>query len=59
MAIKIDKRAAYIGTVMNALTDFPTALALVENRRQKDLNLVDGGVGWARRRFKDPGVNVP
>lgn len=45
MAIKIDKSAAYIGTVMNALTDLPTALALVENWRQKDLSLVEGGVG--------------
>jgi hypothetical protein len=45
MAIKIDKSAAYIGTVMKALTDFPKALALVENLRQKDFSLVEGGVG--------------
>jgi hypothetical protein len=45
MAMKIDNRAAYIGTVINALTDLPKALARVENLRQKDLSLVEGGVG--------------
>jgi hypothetical protein len=59
MAIKIESRAAYMGTVMKALTDFPTALLLAVNFRQKAANLVAGGEGCSRRRRNDPGVKDP
>jgi len=59
MAIKIESRAAYIGTVMKALTDFKKLLLFVENLRQKAANLVEGGVGCSRRRRNDPGVSEP
>jgi len=45
MAIKIESRAAYIGTVMNALTDFPMTLALAEIFRHMERSRVEGGVG--------------
>jgi len=59
MAIKIESKAAYIGTVMNALTDFMMAFPLVWNLRQKAANLVEGGVGCSRRRRNEPGVSDP
>jgi len=59
MAIKIESRAAYIGTVMKALTDFKIALPLVLNLREKAANLVVGGAGCSRRRRNDPGVRDP
>ena len=59
MAIKIESRAAYIGTVMKALTDFKKALPLVRNLREKAANLVVGGAGCSRRRRNDPGVRDP
>lgn len=43
MAMKMDKRAAYIGTVMKALTDLPNARSLTPARRVNDWNLEDGG----------------
>jgi hypothetical protein len=59
MAIKIESKAAYIGTVMKALTDFKNALPLVWNLREKAANLVEGGVGCSPRRRNDPGVRDP
>jgi hypothetical protein len=59
MAMKIESSAAYIGTVMKALTDFKKALPFVWNLRQKAANLVAGGVGCSRRRRSDPGVRDP
>jgi hypothetical protein len=59
MAIKIESRAAYIGTVMKALTDFKIALPLVWNLREKAANLVAGGFACSRRRRNDPGVRDP
>lgn len=59
MAIKIESKAAYIGTVMKALTDFKKALPFVWNWRLNAANLVEGGVGCSRRRRNDPGVRDP
>jgi len=59
MAIKIESRAAYIGTVMKALTDFKKALPFVWNWRLNAANLVAGGVGCSRLRRNDPGVRDP
>lgn len=44
MAMKIESKAAYMGTVMKALTDLSVDFAFVWNFRQIDLIRVDGGV---------------
>lgn len=45
MAMKIESKAAYIGTVMKLLTALSVAFDLVWSLRQNDLSRVDGGVG--------------
>lgn len=45
MAIKIESKAAYIGTVMKLLTDLRTVFDFAWNLRQYDLARVEGGVG--------------
>lgn len=44
-AMKMESRAAYIGTVMKLLTALRIVLDLALNRLQYDLSRVEGGLG--------------
>jgi hypothetical protein len=57
MAMKIESKAAYIGTVMNELTDLRIDLVLTDILRMIEASRVEGGDAGLRR--KDPGVSVP